>query len=117
MAVILSPVPTDAALLTAAVDVLGRAIGSQDVRDDTERLMKVASDTVERYAPTAPQSAKNEAVIRMAGILYGDYGAVVTEGIADQTVTYANAPVGGWSPFRRSGAMGLFSPWRTRRAV
>ena len=79
--------------------------------------MSVASALVERYAVTAPQVVKNEAVIRTSGFLMGsDYGGVTTEGAADQTITYATHPIGGSNAFRRSGAMGLLSPWRVRRA-
>ena len=124
MAVIMSPVPTDAVALAEAVDVLARAVGIGHVRPlaaddaaDAERVMAVASAMVERYAPTAPQSAKNEAVIRCAGALVqSDFGGIASESIGDRTVAYTPQPAGGWSPFRRSGAMGLLSPWRVRRA-
>ena len=125
MAIIMSPVPTDAALLADAVDVLARAIGTRgpsaapitpENEADTERVMGVASALVERYAATAPQPVKNEAVIRCGGFLMGsDYGGVTSEGAADQTITYAAHPIGGSNAFRRSGAMGLLSPWRVRR--
>ena len=125
MAIIMSPVPTDAALLADAVDVLARAIGTRgpgaaaitpENAADTERVMGVASALVERYAATAPQPVKNEAVIRCGGFLMGsDYGGVTSEGAADQTITYAAHPIGGSNAFRRSGAMGLLSPWRVRR--
>ena len=124
VAVIMSPVPTDAVALAEAVDVLARAVGIGHVRPlaaddaaDAERVMAVASAMVERYAPTAPQSAKNEAVIRCAGALVqSDFGGIASESIGDRTVAYTPQPAGGWSPFRRSGAMGLLSPWRVRRA-
>ena len=97
--------------------MLASAIGSTADGQATLRLMHVASALVERYAVTAPQPVKNEAVIRCAGFLYGsDYGGITSEGAADQTVTYAAHPVGGSNAFRRSGAMGLLSPWRQRRA-
>ena len=125
MVVILSPVPTDPADLDAAVDLLARAIGIGQVRPlsaddaaDAERVMTVASALVERYAPTAPQSAKNEAVIRCAGaLIQSDFGGIASESIGDRTVSYTMQPGGGWSPLRRSGAMGLLAPWRVRRAI
>ena len=117
MAVILSPPPKFQDDLAKAIDVLASAIGSTADGQATLRLMHVASALVERYAVTAPQPVKNEAVIRCAGFLYGsDYGGITSEGAADQTVTYAAHPVGGSNAFRRSGAMGLLSPWRQRRA-
>ena len=116
MAVILSPAPTSADALADALDVLARAIGADAA--DAERLLGVASAMVERYAPTAPQPAKNEAVIRCAGALaQSDYGGIASESIGDRKVDYTMQPAGGWSPFRRSGAMALLSPWRARRAV
>ena len=114
MVVKLSPVPTDAAPLAEAVDVLGRAIGADAA--DAERLLGVASAMVERYAPTAPQSVKSEAVIRCAGaLIQSDYGGIASESIGDRAVAYTSQAAGGWNPFRRSGAMGLLSPWRVRR--
>ena len=116
MVVILSPVPADPVELAAAVDVLARAIGADAA--DAERVMGAASAMVERYAPTAPQSIKNEAVIRCAGALQqSDFGGVASEEIGGRKVDYTSQPAGGWSPFRRSGAMALLSPWRTRRAA
>ena len=112
----MSPPPKLQDDLTKAIDVLAHAIGSTADRQATLRLMEVASALVERYAPTAPRPVKNEAVIRCAGFLYGsDYGGIASEGAADQTVTYAAHPAGGSNAFRRSGAMGLCSPWRVRR--
>ena len=111
---IMSPLPTGIDELAAAVDVLARAIGASTA--DAERVLGVASALTEKFAPTAPQSVRNEACIRTAGYLVGsDYGGVQTEGAADQTVTYASHPIGGSSAFRRSGAMGLLSAWRVRR--
>ena len=79
--------------------------------------MGVASALVERYAASAPQLVKNEAVIRCAGFFRGsDYGGVMSEGAADQKIDYSPHPIGGSNAFRRSGAMGLLSAWRVRRA-
>ena len=125
MAVIMSPVPTDADLLAAALDVLARAVGIGNVRPltaehaaDAERVMSVASALVERYAPTAPQPAKNEAVIRCAGaLIQSDFGGIASEELGGRVVSYTTQPGGGWSPFRRSGAMALLSPWRVRRVT
>ena len=114
MAVIMSPVPTDPAELAAAVDVLARAIGASTA--DAERVLGVASALTEKFAPTAPQSVRNEACIRTAGYLVGsDYGGVMSEGAADQKIDYSSSPIGGSNAFRRSGAMGLLSAWRVRR--
>ena len=57
----------------------------------------------------------DEAVIRFAGYLAGsDYGGIVSESsVESATVTYS---VNHADAFRRSGAAGLLSPWRIRRA-
>ena len=122
---ILSPPPSDPADLAAALDLLARAIGigrtrplDADDAADAERLLTVASALVENYAPAAPQSVRNEAVIRCAGALVqSDFGGIASESIGDRTVSYTMQPGGGWSPLRRSGAMGLMAPWRPRRAA
>lgn len=135
MAVVLSPVPEEGAGLAEAVEVLAREVGlgmpdldenaipldtwalKDSQRAIAVRLMTLASALVERYAPGAPQAVKNEAVIRCAGaLLQSDYGGIVSEEVADMKRSYTPQPVGGWNPFRRSGAMGLLSPWRKRRA-
>ena len=67
------------------MDVLARAIGADAA--DAERVMGAASAMVERYAPTAPQSIKNEAVIRCAGALQqSDFGGVASEEIGGRKV-------------------------------
>ena len=122
MVIILSPVPSDADLLAAAIDLLARAVGVDgdtpaEAAANAERLINVGSALVENYAPTAPQSVKNEAVIRVSGALVqSDFGGIASESLGDRTVSYFSQPAGGWSPLRKSGAMGLLSPWRVRRA-
>lgn len=77
-------------------------------------LGAAASAMVEQYAPGAPQSVRDEATVRMAGYLaQSDFGSVVKESIGPQDVEYA---VNHANAFRNSGAAGLLSRWRVRRA-
>ena len=69
---------------------------------------------VERYAADAPQALKDEAVIRYAGYLaQSDYGGIQQEALGPKSVTYQ---INHADAFRRSGAAGLISPWKVRRA-
>ena len=80
------------------------------------RLLPVAREAVERYAPSAPQAMKNEAIIRFAGYLTGsDFGGVQSEGIGPRSVTYT-APTNNAAAFRNSGAAMLLTHYKRRRA-
>ena len=110
---VLSPWPTTPAALTAATAALGGAIGEDD--DDTlARLGATAAALVEQYAPDAPAAIKCEAVIRCAGWLREApaYGAR-SESEGDIRTGYTPSATGA---LRASGAMGLLSPWKVRRA-
>lgn len=68
---------------------------------------------VERYAPGAPQTIKNEAVARYAGYLaQSDFGPIRSESIGPRSVEYITNHA---AAFRNCGAAGLLSPWRVRR--
>ena len=79
-----------------------------------DRLLPVATALVERYAPGAPEAVQNEATIRVAGWLAEapSSGARV-ETIGDITTTWTPSMTGA---LRSSGAMGLLSVWKQRRA-
>ena len=88
---------------------------------DVERageLLTAATARVEQYAPDAPESIKNEAIIRLCGYAfesttYGGFGAIREMSTGDSD----HAPVTNHAAsFARSGAGGLLSPWRIRRA-
>ena len=66
------------------------------------RILGSSTAVVERYAPHAPESVHNEAVVRMAGYLYD-----APPGMSTRTA----------SAMRDSGAMDLLSSWRIIRAV
>ncbi len=78
------------------------------------RLLSVATELVTRYAPLAPGAISNEAVIRAAGWLAEQPSASITsETEGDVRTSYSPTMI---SALRHSGAMGLLSPWRIRRA-
>ena len=78
------------------------------------RLLSVATELVTRYAPDAPGAISNEAVIRAAGWLAEQPSAAITsESEGDIRTSYSPTML---SALRHSGAMGLLSPWKIRRA-
>ena len=79
------------------------------------RLRPVVVALVERYAPDAPDAVQNEAAIRCAGWLAeSPAGAIRSETTGDVRTTFDGARSLG--ALRHSGAMGLLSPWKVRRA-
>ena len=79
-----------------------------------QALGATAAALVERYAPSAPQAIKNEAVIRCAGWLHGQPAAAVrTEAQGEISTSYAPTMQ---SALRHSGAMALLTAWKVRRA-
>ena len=110
---VLSPWPTTPAVLAASTAALGGALGEDD-DTTTARLGATAAALVERYAPGAPDAIKCEAVIRCAGWLREApaYGAR-SESEGDIRTGYTPSATGA---LRASGAMGLLSPWKVRRA-
>ena len=111
----LSPWPsrTATASLAAAIAELGAALGEDD-EHVTARVGAAAASLVERFAPDAPDPIKCEAVIRCAGWLREApaYGARA-ESVGDVSTTFTPSMTGA---LRASGAMGLLSAWKQRRA-
>ena len=69
---------------------------------------------VEKEAPGAPQSIRDEAVIRLCGYFSnGGFGSVRSEKIGE--VQFEHAPNHGMA-FRHCGAKALLAPWKVRRA-
>ena len=82
--------------------------------DRATRVLPVAIQVVTDYAPQAPESLQNEAVIRFGGYLLGsDYGAVKTETLGSSAIEYAMNHA---AAFRNSGAAGLLTRYKVRRA-
>ena len=112
----LSPWPTSQVAQENAIARLQAAVAGRAGQSDEAAcaLGELASARVEREAPGAPQSIKDEAVIRYAGYMSGsDYGGLLGETLGPDTKTYQ--PNHG-AAFRLSGAYGLLSPWKIRRA-
>ena len=79
-----------------------------------ERLLAVGSALVTRYAPDAPDAISNEALIRVAGWLAeAPASGARVETTGDITTTWTPSSTGA---LRASGAMGLLSPFKLRRA-
>ena len=96
--------------LTAAE--LADEIGTDATR--AGHVLAAAWALVERYAPDAPTSVHREAVIRCSGWLVQQPAAAVrSEAEGDVSTGFAPAMSGA---LRHSGAMGLLSPWKVRRA-
>ena len=114
----LSPWPTVAgaerliALARLREAIAGRAGYSDDA---ASALGSAAAAMIEDFAPSAPQPVKDEAVIRLAGYWAGsDFGGVESDtSVGNAAASYFKPPQ---SAFRYSGAMGMLSRWRVRRA-
>ena len=108
----LSPWPTAdpaEAIARLKVAIAGRAAESDEA---AAALGAMASARVEREAPGAPQSIRDEATIRYSGYMSGsDYGAIRAESIGPRSVDYIANHGAMW---RRCGAAGLLAPWRVR---
>ena len=92
--------------MAVTVDVLqlANALRVSDTTQETEivtRLLAVGTEIVTRYAPNAPDSTANEAVVRVASYLFDQPNA-------GRGVNHANA-------FRNSGAQSLLAPYRAQR--
>ena len=78
------------------------------------RLLPVATELVNRFAPDAPGVIADEAVVRTAAWLHEAPAAGQTsETTGDLSTRYAASSM---SALRNSGAMSLLSPWKQRRA-
>lgn len=88
------------AILAGAVRVDG---ADTEIAAQLTRLITVAQAAVERYTPAAPESVKDEAIIRMAGYLY-DAPTIPEPG--------SNLNI---AALRASGAAGLLAPYRVHR--
>ena len=107
---------TDTAITITVEDFQAESgIPATDVRR-AQRLIAVASERVNRYAPLAPTVIKNEAVLRFGSFLGSvEPGNVASEAIGPRSVTYTS-PTTNASAFRSSGAAALLSSYKVRRA-
>lgn len=88
------------------------------LRDDrAEEVLHLCSALVEREAPAAPQSVRNEACVRLGGFLReSGSGALREKSIGGDTIAYRYAVDSLPTMFASSGARGLLAPWKARRA-
>ena len=116
-AVTLAPWPSAANDVTAALACLrGAGIGVQAEDDRLTAIAEAAAETVERYAPGAPQAIKNEATIRFAGwIATAVRGDIFPAKVGD--LTFEWRPTFDRAGFRQSGARALLRPWHRPRAT
>ena len=103
---------TDTGAVTISVAQLAEATGAPTAV--AERLLQVGAQIVVDYAPQAPTSLLNEAVIRFAGYLaQSDFGGVRSETIGPMSVEHV---VNHSAAFRNSGAAALLTRHKQRRA-
>ena len=99
--------------MAVTIQALALAEEAGVTEERATRLLAVATAIVERYAPTAPSSLQNEAVIRFGGYLgQSDYGTIRTETIGPRSVEYH---LNHAAMFRNSGAESLLTRYRVRR--
>ena len=114
----LSPWPSATATVarTAARAALKAETGASDTTDDElDRVGAAASTVIERYAPSAPDSVRGEAMVRLCGYILNSARrqSVTGEKIGDLSMEYS---INHAAMFRHSGAQALLSPWKVRRA-
>ena len=115
----LSPWPETSAERAQAVARLRKAVAGRTDDDDeaASALGEAASELVEREAPGAPQAIRDEATIRLAGYLAGsDFGGIASEQGGPGGHARIEHVTNHAAAFRNSGAKGLLSPWKVRRA-
>ena len=79
-----------------------------------ERMLAVATEVVESYAPNAPEVIQNEAAIRFVGYLaQADYGTIRSESAGGRSVEYH---LNHSTAFRNCGAEMLLTRYKKRRA-
>ena len=114
----LAPWPEHADARTAAIAALRAEASINKATGDVEieRIGRTCAERVQQYAPGAPQSTRDEAVIRFAAYIYFTTKSqgVVSESLGPQSITYATNTHA--DAFRRCGAAGLLSPWKRRTA-
>ena len=82
---------------------------------EATRLLPVATEIVQRYAPLAPSVIQTEAAVRVCGWLAQTPKSTLRR-LTTGSVTISHAATGTRSALRSSGAMSLLSPYKKRRA-
>ncbi|MDE0387833.1 MAG: hypothetical protein OXI75_03945 [Rhodospirillales bacterium] len=115
-AVVLSPYPASTAAVArqAARECIKEALGTEVSDDRVDALGQMASDLIEEYAGGAPQSLKNESVLRVCGRALEMPAASRRESkIGDISASYTPSMTG---MLHHAGVKSLLAPWRQRRA-
>lgn len=118
----LTPWPTSPVALVTATAALRVALeedanttGTDDALDtELKRLGSAVSARVEQYAASAPDSIRDEALIRAVAWLRDTVGAERYGNLNE--IGIAPAPAASGNYFTASAARSLLSPWRVRRA-
>ena len=98
--------------VTLTAEALAEETGTDLPR--AERLLAVATEAVQDYAPEAPEAMANEAVIRFAGYpAQAGYGAARSVTIGPHTIEHVTNHA---AAFRNCGAAALLTRYRRRRA-
>ena len=102
---------------TAALAYLTRACaGFTSNGDDAARALGLmASERVEREAPGAPQSVKNQAVVRYCGYMaQADFGTIRQESIGPKDIQFVVNHQRAWI---NCGAKSILAPWKPLHAA
>ena len=114
----LSPWPSDPVAIAAAIATLRTdcIIESSATDEEINRIGAATAAMIEREAPGAPDPIKTEAVIRLAAYIYFTTKSqgFVSDSLGPKSTTYSQGNHA--DMFRRSGAKGMLSPWKIRRA-
>ena len=103
---------SDAGRVTVTAQTVAAETGASTER--AERVLPVAAEAAQRYAPGAPTAVLNEAVLRCCGYLL-DHPADARRSETTGSVSSSWAATHS-SALRHSGAMALLSPYKVRRA-
>ena len=80
-------------------------------------LLPVARELVEKHAPSAPQSVKDEAIVRLSGWLFHRVPrAMERVSVGDISMDFRPYLRSTPAAMMHSGAAALLSPWKVRRA-
>ena len=110
-----APVARPAAL--EALKQAGQGVfeGWQDA--DLVRLADMVSARITKYAPDAPESVKDEAMVRACAWLSQSLGVgpIQAETMHDKSYTHDVRAPAAW--FRLTGAQSMLAPWRVKTFV
>ena len=118
MALVPYPSPTATVARTAARDAIRDALKTDDTAlpdEAVDRLAGFAAARIEKFAPAAPDEAKDEALIRMVAYMRQLPNALRSLDTGGVRMEFATSGV--QRPFVSSGARAMLSPWVTRRAL